>query len=197
MTAPKPSACKRAEAIARGLARDLEELLGDGPPPPAGSLRSALGGLDSALGVGLGYDLAADAEVAYRRGHARNLALVLRRSVEASLSPATDAAQRADLLTQALRFAEELVETVGWIRQRTSELPAARRARPWTTSWSGRLIALSARLLPSDLRHEFVEDQCGNLASVESRREWLGYLLGLLTRMPRIATAASTGRSRR
>ena len=196
MTAPRPGACKRAEAIARSLARDLEQLLGEGPPPPAGSLRSALGGLDSALGAGLGYDLAADAEVAYRRGHARNLALVLRRSVEASLSPDTDVAQRAGLLAQALRFAEELVETVGWIRQRASELPTARRAQPWTTSWGGRLIALSARVLPQELRQEFVEDQCGNLASVESRGEWLGYLLGLLTRMPSIAAAASPGRSR-
>src|SRR5438270_248313 len=61
---------------------------------------------------------------------------------------------------------------------------------------AGRLIALSARVLPPELRHEFVEDQCGNLASVESRGEWLGYLLGLLTRMPSIAAAASPGRSR-
>ena len=90
----------------------------------------------------------------------------------------------------------ELVETVGWIRQRASEPPATKRAQPWTTSWAGRLIALAARLLPPELRYEFVEDQCGNLAGVESRREWLGYLLGLVTRMPRIAAAASPGRSR-
>jgi hypothetical protein len=191
-----PGACKRAEAIARGLARDLEQLLGDGPAPPAGSLRSALGGLDSALGAGLGYDPATDPEVAYRRGHARNLALVLRRTVEASLGTGTDATRRADLLAQGLRFAEELVETVGWIRQRASEPPAAKRDQPWATSWAGRLIALSARLLRPELRYEFVEDQCGNLASVESRREWLGYLLGLLTRMPRIAAAAAPGRTR-
>ena len=85
---------------------------------------------------------------------------------------------------------------MAWIRQRAAELDAPPALEPWTASSAGRLLALTARLLPSELRREFIEDQCGNLASVESRREWVAYLLGLLTRMPRIAAAASAGRSR-
>jgi hypothetical protein len=188
--------CRRAAALARGMARDLEQLVGDGAPRAADSLRTAVRGIDYALGVGLGFELASDPEVTYRRGHARNLALVLRRTVEASLSAGTDPARSADLLSQAARMADELSQTVSWIWQRGLQLEAPTPVEPWTTGWAGRLLALAARQLPPEQRGGFVEDQCGNLASIDSRREWLGYLLGLLTRMPRIAAAAAPGRSR-
>jgi hypothetical protein len=188
-------ACRRAAALARGLAHDLEQVVGGGSGPAAASLRTAVGGIDYALGVGLGFDLAADPEVSYRRGHARNLALVLRRTLEASLAAGTDAARRADLLSQAARFAAELSETVAWIRQEALQREAPTPVEPWTSSWAGRLLGVTARLLPPERRRDFVEDQCGNMAGIESRRERLGYLLGLVARMPRIAAAASPGRS--
>jgi hypothetical protein len=153
-----------------------------------------LSGIEHALEAGLGFALATDPEVTYRRGHARNLTLVLRRTVEASLACGTDTARRADLLSQAVRYANELINTVTWIRHQAAQLEAPAPLEPWTGSWAGRLLALTARLLPPEQRRDFVEDQCGNLASIESRREWLGYLVGLMTRMPRIAAAASLGR---
>lgn len=189
-------ACRRAGALVRGLRSDLERQLGEGAPPAAASLRGTLRQIDDTLAVGLGFDCGGEPEFAYRRGHARNVALVLRRTIEGFLATGGDAARRADLLSQALRFADELVGTVAWIRQRAAELDVPRALEPWTATWAGRLLALTARLLPPELRREFIEDQCGNLASVESGREWVAYLLGLLTRMPRIAAAASAGRSR-
>lgn len=189
-------ACRRAGALARGLRRDLERQLGEGALPAAASLQGTLRRIDEVLAVGLGFDCRREPELAYRRGHARNVALVLRRSIEGFLGAGDDAARRADLLSQALRFADELVGTMAWIRQRAAELEGQPAHEPWTVSWAGRLLGLTARLLPPELRREFVEDQCGNLASVESWREWVVYLLGLLTRMPRIAAAASAGRSR-
>jgi hypothetical protein len=188
------AACRRATGLARWLARDLEQLLADGVPPSAHDLRTAVRRIDLSLAIALGLDPGADAELAYRRGHARNVALVLRRTLEASLN--ADAGARVELLSQAARFADELSDTVMWIRGRAAELDAPTPVQAWTRTCSGRLIALAARLLPPELQREFVEDQCGNLACVESRREWIGYLLGLLTRMPRIAAAAAPGRSR-
>lgn len=189
-------ACRRVVALARGLAHDLEQVLRDDAATASDSLRIAVRSIDYALDIGLGSDPAADPEVAYRRGHARNVALVLRRTVEASLSAGADPARRTDLMLQAVRFADELIETVAWIRQQAMKVEAPAPVEPWTGSWAGRLLALAARLLPPELRREFVEDQCGNLASANSRREWLGYLLGLMTQMPRIAATTAAGRSR-
>lgn len=197
VTRQQQVACGRVAALAHRLVRDLEELLGDGESPVANSLGTTIRRIDYALGVGLGTDLGADPELAYRRGHARNVALMLRRTVDESLGAGVGANRRADLLSRAMQFAVELTETVTWIRQRAAELEAPAPVEPWTSGWAGRLLALTAWLLPPERRREFVEDQCGNLAAVESRREWLGYLLGLLTRMPRIAAAAAPGRSRR
>lgn len=192
--ARRQAACRRAIGVARWLARDLGEPAAGAPPPPAHDLRAAVRRIDDALAIGLGFDLGADGELAYRRGHARNVALVLRRTLDAALS--ADARRRADLLAQAARFADQLGDTLAWIRERAAELDAPAPAEPWTGSCSGRLIALAARLLPPELRREFVEDQCGNLAGAESRREWLGYLLGLLVRMPGIAASAAPGPAR-
>lgn len=102
-------------------ARDLERQLAEGGPPAA-ILQGTLRQIDEALAVGLGFDCGGEPELAYRRGHARNVALVLRRTIEGLLGARNDAARRADLLSQALRFADELVGTATWIRQRAAEL---------------------------------------------------------------------------
>ncbi len=54
----------------------------------------------------------------------------------------------------------------------------------------------AAALLPAEQRRDFVEDQCGNLASAESQGERARYLLGLLIRMPAVAAAALAARDR-
>lgn len=183
-------ACRRAAALARGLRRELE----DGPRPRAVELRLALRRIDSALAEGLRFDVRLDAELRYRRGHVRNVALVLRRTLEES--GAADAATRAELLARALRLADELAGTATWIGRRALELDEPPPYRPWTGTWAGRLVALAAGLLPPEVRYDFVEDQCGNLACAGSRRERAAYVLGLLARAPGIAAAAARGRAR-
>jgi hypothetical protein len=182
------AACRRAGALTRGLRRDVELLLGQGRGPSARELRETLGRIDHALAAGLRFDVRLDAELGYRRGHARNVALVLRRTV-AELA-GVDTARRAELLTRVVRSADDLARTIAWIGVRTQELDMPPPARPWTATWTGRLLGLTARLLPPGVRHDFVEDQCGNLASADSRRERAAYVLGLLTRAPGIAAAA-------
>jgi hypothetical protein len=188
------AACRRAGALARGLRRDVELLAGQGLAPSARELRDGLRRIDDALGTGLRFDVRLDPELGYRRGHARNVALVLRRTMEEL--PGADAALRAELLTRIIRSADDLAGTVVWIGMRTQELDRPPPPRPWAGTWTGRLLALTARLLPPDVRHDFVEDQCGNLASAESRRERAAYVLGLLTRAPAIAAAAARARAR-
>jgi hypothetical protein len=188
------AACRRAGALARGLRRDVEVLLGQGRAPSARELRETLRRIDHALAAGLRFDVRLDAELGYRRGHARNVALVLRRTMEEL--PGADAPRRAELLTRVMRSADDLARTVAWIGVRTLELDRPPPARPWTATWTGRLLGLAARLLPPEVRHDFVEDQCGNLASAESRRERAAYVLGLLTQAPAIAAAAARTRAR-
>jgi hypothetical protein len=188
------AACRRAAALARGLGRDVSLLLRQDARPPAAELRATLRSIDLALDAGLRFEGRLDAELGYRRGHARNVALVLRRTMDEL--PAADASRRAELLTRVIRFAEDLAGTVTWIGDRTPELDRPGPGRPWTATWSGRLLGLTARLLPPEVRFDFVEDQCGNLANAESRRERIAYVLGLLTRAPGIAAAASRGRAR-
>ena len=135
---------RRAASLARGLRRDLQRALEEGVPPPAADLRTALRRLDAALDLGLRFDFRPDAELSYRRGHARNAALVLRRSLDewrAARAPRL----RADLLGRAIRFADELNGTVAWIGLRVDELEVPAPARPWAQSWPGLLLALVAR----------------------------------------------------
>jgi hypothetical protein len=188
------AACRRAAVLARGLRRDVDVLLRQGAPASAADLRLTLRRIDVALGAGLRFDGRLDGELGYRQGHARNVALVLRRTVEEL--PGVDAARRAELLTRVMRSADDLVATVGWIGRRTEALDRPGPAQPWTATWSGRLLGLAARMLPAEARVDFVEDQCGNLAAAESRRERASYVLGLLTRAPGIAAAAARGRAR-
>jgi hypothetical protein len=193
-TARQGAACRRAGALARGLRRDLELVLGRGWRLQAAELRAALRRIEIALDAGLGFDGGGDAELGYRRGHARNVALVLREAVEESL--AADASRRPELLARAMRLADDLGGTVTWIGGRAADLDRPEPPRPWRGTWGGRLVGLLARLLPRDLRLDFIEDQCGNLASAASRRERVAYVLGLLTQAPAIAAAASRGRAR-
>jgi hypothetical protein len=188
------AACRRAGALARGLRRDVEVLIGQGGAPSAVELRDVLRRIDHALGAGLRFDARPDAELGYRRGHARNVALVLRRTTDELRG--ADAASRAELLTRVVRSADDLARTLAWIGVRTQELDRPPPARPWTATWTGRLLGLAARLLPPEVRHDFVEDQCGNLAAAQSRRERAGYVLGLLTQAPGIAAAAARPRAR-
>jgi hypothetical protein len=188
------AACRRAGALARGLRRDVELLLREGRPPAVGELRTALWRIDVALAAGLRFDVRLDAELGYRRGHARNVALVLRRTMEELRG--VDAARRAELLTRVTRSADDLASTVAWIGLRTRDRDRPPPAQPWRATWTGRLVGLVARLLPPEVRLDFVEDQCGNLAGAESRRERAAYVLGLLTRAPGVAAAAARGRAR-
>jgi hypothetical protein len=187
-TARQGAACRRAGALARGLRRDVELVLGRGARPRAADLRAALWRIEAALGAGLRFDGGPDAELAFRRGHARNVALVLRRTVEEAL--AADRARRSELLARAVLLADDLAGTVAWIGRRAMELDEPEPPRPWTRGATGALVGLAARLLPRELRLDFVEDQCGNLACVESRRERIAYVIGLLARAPSIAAAA-------
>jgi hypothetical protein len=188
------AACRRAAALARGLGSDVSALLRRGVRPPADELRATLRRIDLALDAGLRFEARPDAELGYRRGHARNVALVLRRTMDEL--PAADAARRAELLASVVRLAEDLAGTVTWIGDRARELDRPAPVQPWAGTWPGRLLGLAARLLPPEVRLDFVEDQCGNLASAESRRERVAYVIGLLTRAPAIAAAASRGRAR-
>lgn len=193
------AACRRASALALGLGQNLDQLVADRASGAAGRARArdTLWRIDAALGVGLAFKDALDPQLAYRRGHARNVALVLRRTIEAALANETPAARQTELLALAIRFTEELAETVTWIGQSVADLAHAPALRPWSSSWAGRLLAMAAWLLPREQRQDFIEDQCGNLSTVASRREWVTYLLGLLTDMPRIAAASISARAKR
>jgi hypothetical protein len=188
------AACRRAAALARGLGRDLGTLLALGGRPRAAEVRPVLWRIDHELAAGLDFDGRPGDDLGYRRGHARNVALVLRRTLEESL--AADAAHRRELLARAVRLADDLAATATWIGRRAVELDVPEPARPWTATWAGRLVGLAARLLPREVRVDFVEDQCGNLACAESRRERVAYVLGLLTRAPLIAAATARARPR-
>ncbi len=191
-TRQRRDARKRAGALAARLRADARRLA-DAAEVSGGSrgqLNATIGQIDRALEFGLSFDFAPDAELGFRRGHARNVALVLRRTASLALLPTLDPSARARCLRQMAELAEELIATVGWIQQRVREMEAAEPADEWSSTWSGRLLALAARLLPAPERREFVEDHCANLDLVESRREWLRYLAGLLTQMPEIAAAA-------
>ena len=156
--------------------------------------RAIVTDLDRSLSYGLGFDFAPDADLGLMRGHARNLALVISRNVQAAVNPGVENVPHAQqMLLQAGRFAQELVATIELIQRRVLEIEATTLNDPWSATWAGRLLAVAARLLPPERRRGFIEDQCGNLEMVESRREWARYMLGLLAQMPDIALAAIAG----
>ncbi|HKA10913.1 MAG TPA: hypothetical protein VKI99_10640 [Candidatus Dormibacteraeota bacterium] len=157
-------------------------------------VRATATDLERSLSFGLGFDFAPDADLGLMRGHARNLALVISRNVQAAADPGLESVPHAQqLLLQAGRFAQELVATIESIQRRVLEIEATTLNDPWSATWAGRLLAVAARLLPPERRRDFIEDQCGNLEMVESRREWACYMLGLLAQMPDVALAAIAG----
>ena len=181
LEAPVSPALGRAEAQ-RAVARYRQRV------------RATANDLDNSLSFGLGFDFAPDPDLGLMRGHARNLALVISCNVQAAVNPGVENVPHAQqLLLQAGRFAQELVATIELIQRRVLEIEATTVNDPWSATWAGRLLAVAARLLPPERRRDFIEDQCGNLQVVESRREWARYMLGLLAQMPDIALAAIAG----
>jgi hypothetical protein len=167
------AAYRRAISLSTGLARDLEGLA-EGTGHPTEPIGISLARVERALAFALGFDVGDDPEAVHRRAHARNVAMVLRRMVDTWPGGGAESAE----LARAARYSGELVETVVWIRVH-APVATARPAAPWHGTWAGRLVALPACLLPAEIRLEFIEDQCGNLAAVGSRREWLVYVIGL------------------
>lgn len=189
--------------MAGNLGCDIKQVLEmDAAPAGAASplyrrMRAAASDLDKSLSFGLDFDFAPDADLSQMRGHARNLALVIQRNVQAALGAGVEDVRGAQhLLLQAGRFAQELTSTVESIQRRVLEIEASTPHDPWSATWAGRLLAVAARLLPPERRRDFIEDQCGNLEMVTSRREWARYMLGLLAQMPEIALAALGGGDR-
>ena len=152
-------------------------------------VRNALTLLDEALEYGLDFDFVPPAELSRARAHARNVALVVRLRVTTALSLAPDLPTDAGNLRVARQFAFELLEWIGRIQLHVLRVEADTPSSPWSATWSGRLLELAALALPIQHRRDFIEDQCGNLAAIESRREWAYYVLNLLGRMSEIADA--------
>ena len=183
----------RATALAAKLRGAIGQLVDEaapagGPRPTPYELRVTVDALDRALRYGLEFGFTPDAELGHKRGHVRNVVLLVRRDLERP-----GAFARPDQLRRAGRHAEELIGTVRWIDGRVLALEAAGPAPSWPGGWSARLLGLAARLLPAPHRSAFIEEQCGNLHFAASRREWAGYLLGVLAQMPAIASAARAG----
>lgn len=154
--------------------------------------------LEETLAFGLRLDFPPDTELAATRAHASNVMFVIRRDVEAAFSTSVDPVLRSVHLRHAGDLAGDLISTIGRIQQLVLEAEASLPNEAWSVSLAGRLLAVAARVLPADCRRAFIEDQCGNLAQAESRREWAGYLIGVLTHMPAIgaATLAAAHRER-
>lgn len=199
-----PLAQRRARRQARVLGVRLrghiEEASRSGSPASRnvrGDLRGILGGIDAALRVGLDFASPGDAELGFRRGHAVNAALVIRRNIETAVSVDAGAASRAAALARAAHFTDELIAAVEWVERRALQLEREAGAELWTATWPGRLLAVASALLPADQRHSFIEDGCGNLLSASSGGEGARYLVGLLVRLPDIAVAAWAAHRRR
>jgi len=191
------AARRRARTHALRLGRDLAELrqaeaAGDGDL--AIRLRHRVQvtarNLGAALAHGLDADYGPDADLGLLRGHARNLELVIRRCLDAALRPGAEPLLRSGWLEPTVRFADELAGTLDRFEVRVQKVEDELLDDAWSATPTGRLLSLAAWVLPAGLRRGFVEEQCANLGLAESRREWAGYLAGLLLRMPSIAAAA-------
>lgn len=131
------------------------------------------------------------------RAHARNVMFVIRQSVESALRPGLEPLQLAGHVQHANGLVLELAATIHRLVPRVLDAEAALSDDPWSETWAGRLLGLAATLLPAVQRRSFLEDQCGNLAQTESRREWIAYLAGVLLHMPAIAASLAASRRER
>jgi hypothetical protein len=149
--------------------------------------------LGAALARGLDADYGPDADLGLLRGHARNLELVIRRCLDAALRPGAEPMLGSTWFDPTVRFADDLAATLDRFEVRVQGVEDALLDDAWSATPTGRLLALAACVLPAGQRRAFVEEQCANLGLAESRREWAGYVAGLLLRMPSIAAAALAG----
>ena len=178
----------RLPRLASGLRADLR-LLPDAGRHARQQVRCSLIRLEETLAFGLRFDFAPDAELALMRAHARNLMFLIRQSVESALRHDLRPMLLAGHVRHANDLMLELTSTLDRLGPRVLEAEAAQCDDPWSETWAGRLLGLAAALLPADRRRSFLEDQCGNLAQAESRREWIAYLADVLLHMPAIAAA--------
>lgn len=197
----RAAARRRAVSLACRLCRDLRLALAEAEaghegrwPEEVAHVRRTARGLEAAMAFGLDVDCRPDADLGLLRGHARNVALVMRRSINAGLAHDVDPRMRTRELRRALRFGDDLVAALGGFQGRVGQLAASLTEDPWSPTLADRLLAIAAWLLPARERRDFVEDQCANLRLVESRAEWARYVAGLLLRMPSIAAAAGSSR---
>jgi hypothetical protein len=181
----------RIGTLAAVLRADLGGLHGDvaSRGPIARRARGTVVRLEETFAFGMRFDFAPDAELTLLDGHARNAVSAIRLNIEEALRQRTEPALRARRLRLAVDLVDDLVRTVDHMTRRAQEIEAGLPGEPWSCTWAGRLLGVAAALLPSDHRRAFLEDQCGNLAQASSRREWLGYLAGVLLHMPAIAAA--------
>ena len=70
-----------------------------------------------------------------------------------------------------------------WVRRRMDRLGL----EDWSRARSARLLNWVSLILPEEVRVDYVEEQCSNLAAATSRREWLLYLFDQILAAPRIA----------
>jgi hypothetical protein len=191
------AARRRARAHAVRLGRDLAELrqaeaAGDGDLAIRlrHRVRVTARNLGAALSRGLDADYGPDTDLGLLRGHARNLELVIRRCLEAALRPGAEPPLRSGWFEPTVRFADELAGTLDRFEVRVQKVEDELLDDAWSATPTGRLLSLAACVLPVGQRRGFVEEQCANLGLAGSRREWAGYVAGLLVRMPSIAAAA-------
>ncbi len=173
------------------LRADLERVHGGAASrdPIARRIRGTVIRLEETFAFGMRFDFAPDAELTLLRAHGRNAVSAIRLTIDEALRPGLDPALRWGRLRLAADLIDDLVRTVDHIGRRAREIEAGLPAEPWSGTWAARLLLVASALLPSERRRAFLEDQCGNLAQAESRREWIGYLAGVVWHMPAIAAA--------
>jgi hypothetical protein len=86
-----------------------------------------------------------------------------------------------------LSFAARLTEVCGQIISRLLTRTQTKRSipQPWAEKPAARVLRWIAKTLPADVRDTFVEEQCANVATAESRKERLSYLADLLVKFPK------------
>jgi hypothetical protein len=91
----------------------------------------------------------------------------------------SDTARAVDVAQVAIR-----VESRGGAPIRTLNISDGGTLIEWTAEW---LLRVVARLLPAAGRARFVAEAVGDLGMCESRRERIGYLVGVVAGLPGLA----------